>query len=380
MRRAAFFLLLASLAALTAPRPAAAYQLLPYRWYGTTLTYYDATGRYGAEIRAAARAWNRSGARVRIRSAPRRSARVVIKLNRRLSSAGRATTLVRGGISSTATIQLRTDLTRHARSTAEGRATVTAVIAHELGHVLGLDHENRRCATMNSVLWSICRDPALAWEYRCRVLERDDVRGAIKRFGGRVRTVGAEFCPAEAAPAAPTDLTVTVPDPAASSVRVSWRMPAGAGGGARVLARAGACPSAPDDPAAQQVADVTDGPGAVVAVDGYVPPGSYCFAVFPRGRLGRPGAPATTVFQVVGPPPVAAFGADAYGLDVTFYDSSYDTDGTIVSRVWDYGDGTTGADPFHTYAAPGTYTVTLTVTDDSGQASSTSQTVAVEAF
>jgi PKD repeat protein len=47
---------------------------------------------------------------------------------------------------------------------------------------------------------------------------------------------------------------------------------------------------------------------------------------------------------------------------------SSDTDGTILSYDWDFGDETTGtgALALHTYAAAGLYTVTLTVTDDAG--------------
>ncbi|MDH3458376.1 MAG: PKD domain-containing protein, partial [Gemmatimonadota bacterium] len=47
---------------------------------------------------------------------------------------------------------------------------------------------------------------------------------------------------------------------------------------------------------------------------------------------------------------------------------STDPDGTIVSYEWDFGDGATGTgvSPSHTYAAAGTYDVTLTVTDNDG--------------
>jgi PKD repeat protein len=47
---------------------------------------------------------------------------------------------------------------------------------------------------------------------------------------------------------------------------------------------------------------------------------------------------------------------------------SSDTDGTIVSYAWSFGDGTsaTGASATHAYAAPGSYLVTLTVTDNRG--------------
>ncbi len=59
-------------------------------------------------------------------------------------------------------------------------------------------------------------------------------------------------------------------------------------------------------------------------------------------------------------------------LTVNFAGSaSTDNDGSVVSYLWDFGDGTgttTVADPSHTYA-PGLYTATLTVTDNDGQTS-----------
>ena len=71
-------------------------------------------------------------------------------------------------------------------------------------------------------------------------------------------------------------------------------------------------------------------------------------------------------------PPVANPGDQYIGTvnePVTFNGSgSTDPDGTIVSYDWDFGDGSIGEGPtpLHTYAADGNYTVTLTVTDDSG--------------
>jgi PKD repeat protein len=57
------------------------------------------------------------------------------------------------------------------------------------------------------------------------------------------------------------------------------------------------------------------------------------------------------------------------GTDVIFDSTgSSDPDGTIVSYLWDFGDGFTGTGPMpgHAYAADGTYVITLSVTDDAG--------------
>ncbi|MFI4969546.1 MAG: pre-peptidase C-terminal domain-containing protein [Lysobacterales bacterium] len=67
-------------------------------------------------------------------------------------------------------------------------------------------------------------------------------------------------------------------------------------------------------------------------------------------------------------PPVAGFSFTTSGLVANFIDSSTDSDGTISSRAWTFGDGgtSTATNPSHTYAAAGTYSVSLKVTDNGG--------------
>lgn len=78
-------------------------------------------------------------------------------------------------------------------------------------------------------------------------------------------------------------------------------------------------------------------------------------------------------------PPTAAFDYAASGLTASFTDGSSDSDGSIVSRLWNFGDGatSTATNPSHAYADGGTYTVTLSVTDDDGASDSVSRSVTV---
>jgi len=80
-------------------------------------------------------------------------------------------------------------------------------------------------------------------------------------------------------------------------------------------------------------------------------------------------------------PPVAAFSSSCSGLGCNFTSTSSDPDGSISAYSWTFGDGgvSSAQNPGHTYAAGGTYTVTLKVTDNRGGTNTVSHNVTVTA-
>jgi len=82
-------------------------------------------------------------------------------------------------------------------------------------------------------------------------------------------------------------------------------------------------------------------------------------------------------------PPIAGASASPESgtapFDVAFTGTGADSDGTITSYEWTFGDGasSTSQNPTHTYKVSGTYTATLTVTDDDGATGSDSVAITV---
>ena len=84
---------------------------------------------------------------------------------------------------------------------------------------------------------------------------------------------------------------------------------------------------------------------------------------------------AVTVTGAANQPPVANFDLPvtcSAGTPCGFHNTSTDPENTALTSSWDFGDGTaptTTPDATHTFAASGTYNVTLTVTDAGNLAS-----------
>jgi PKD repeat protein len=77
--------------------------------------------------------------------------------------------------------------------------------------------------------------------------------------------------------------------------------------------------------------------------------------------------------------PSAGFNFSIDLLSVQFTDTSTDPDGSIVAWDWNFGDGTSSTEqnPNHTYSQAGSFTVSLAVTDDTGNTDSISKNLSV---
>ncbi|KLR60603.1 PDK repeat-containing protein [Actinobacteria bacterium IMCC26207] len=117
----------------------------------------------------------------------------------------------------------------------------------------------------------------------------------------------------------------------------------------------------------------------------YSTPGTYQSKLTVTDSDGDKDVSTKTITVNVPPnvPPTAAIGSSGSGglapYAVTFDGSgSSDSDGSVSSYAWDFGNGrtATGAVASANYTAPGTYTTTLTVTDNRGATgTATKQTV-----
>ncbi|MFP2907430.1 PKD domain-containing protein [Pyxidicoccus sp. 3LFB2] len=101
--------------------------------------------------------------------------------------------------------------------------------------------------------------------------------------------------------------------------------------------------------------------------------------VLVAGTYGRGAWKASLSGGPTNQSPLANFNFTKSGLTATFSDTSTDADGTLSTRNWAFGDGTTSSatNPSKTYSAAGTYTVALTVTDNVGATGTATQNVTV---
>lgn len=312
-------------------------------WPGRTISYHDAS-RDKVAVRRAVMAWNRSGLRIRfVRARSARTAQVVIRNTRDVPAGCGTGTASLGyvGRGRKAYVNILND----PRPKRQGcsQAGQTLVVAHELGHVLGLRHvPTRRCSLMNpahvdGVAPAGCFGPfetanlrARLGTWRCRILEPFDVRRAIGMYGGRLRPMrGRPWCNLfQQLPAVPA--IVAAWDEASQRVKLTLRRPAtrpippylraSANSPERfeVYRAPGSCIRAhrgfgtPDyDDTWISQWTVPAGSDEVFYED-ELAAGTWCWSAWARDALGKPGAGPTTMTLAV-PEVEDPAGADSRG-------------------------------------------------------------------
>lgn len=296
-----------TLFALAAPSGAAGYAVNEsLSADGRDITYFNAAPEHEWAVKQSVRGWNESGADVEFTSAPRDEAEVVIEaetqgLNGHTSATDRGDGEPRPG---DAQVSLPIASNSDAR---EQRFSVALISAHELGHVLGLDHEDGGCATMNSTITASapvrCEQPP-AGQWRCGLLEKDDVRGAVGLYGGSVDLQGPRYCPKvppkpkappppPPVPLSPAAAVLVTSEPGSSSdVTVRWLNGDSERIRSVVVARArGRCPA---KPAGLERRTVDAEPGVEGRATFELELESACYAVWSRDRKGNlSSSPAT---------------------------------------------------------------------------------------
>ena len=280
--------------------------MLPHRWPAGTITYYNEAPQYEWSVQQGIAAWNSSGARVKFVRAPRSRAKLIIRFG----------DLGIEDIAGAAYIypprQRRPEWARVLVSDENDRFLAAHVVAHELGHVLGLAHEDRRCAAMNSRTDVDAGGPyrcaAVAiGKWRCRLLERDDIAGVVRQYGGRVRPQPQRTCFKWRVPAAPTAFVAAREG---ANLRLSLVTPPSEGVKKIVVVRArDVCPAAPEQGAEiatlfSPTNDFLARSATLTALDQTIvaePPGRYCYVAWAYEEAGRRSAAATLFVDWPGP-------------------------------------------------------------------------------
>ncbi len=111
--------------------------------------------------------------------------------------------------------------------------------------------------------------------------------------------------------------------------------------------------------------------------------GTYTVTLRVTDNQGAQSPTTSKTVTVTAPnqPPTANFTSSCSGLTCNFTSTSSDPDGSIASYSWTFGDGATSTaqNPSRTYAAGGSYSVRLTVTDNRGATNFITKTVTVTA-
>jgi predicted Zn-dependent protease len=167
-----------------------AYKLVGQRWPQRVINVSTEAPRYAKPVRRAVKLWNRARLGVRFRVTQTSQARVVFRYSKGRGAGSTGCEGVAGGTGAGYPGIDFTVLGVSVVRTCRSRRLRDLAAMHELGHVLGLGHENRRCTLMNSNASAVTglgvRCPGrgrTARKLRRTFLTRDDKRGVRRLYG-----------------------------------------------------------------------------------------------------------------------------------------------------------------------------------------------------
>lgn len=202
---------------------------------------------------------------------------------------------------------------------------------------------------------------------------------------GLVRFAVPALAPNKRVPKASTGLTPTLSSPSAGTAQVTWRTTYDQDNENltyRVVRNGNTAAPIYTTTVPSKFWTLSN----VTFTDAGLPTGTYTYQIYVADPFGNQNLGASATVFVVGSsttpnnPPTAAFTSTVDGLTASFDGTgSGDSDGTIASYAWTFGDGASavGATTSRTYGAAGTYSVRLTVTDDDGATATVTTSVTV---
>lgn len=194
--------LLLTLAVLAAAVPSAGAASVPFRgkpWPGGKIKVYDATPQsYRWSVDYAIKHYSQIGAKVKfVKVKKRKQANLIVTEDKKLKTAGLAS-LGYPGKRRKASVRLLHD--------SRDKYNFAGVVAHEFGHVLGLDHPSSRtiCAMMNQSFETACswiKNDGVNWA--CGIVQPADLKPLQKKYGKRKSKVKSRLCKIPASDTAP---------------------------------------------------------------------------------------------------------------------------------------------------------------------------------
>jgi len=237
-------------------------------------------------------------------------------------------------------------------------SSLAEIIAHEFGHTLGFGHSSDSLALMHATLQDL------------GVFLRSDDQLAARWLypaGGASQPPP----PAQLPPAAPSNLALV--EATSDFVRIRWDDNASDETHQTIYFQ----------PSGEPVRKFSDVPPNVTAANmvGLTPGRSYRVHVTAKSSSGESTPSNAIEFTPALPKLEAAFAVSPKTgtASITLFSFFDQSKGTISSRHWDFGDGSTStaANPSLTFQQAGVFTVRLTVKSPDGQTSSSSSTIEV---